>query len=119
MTITLYGIPNCDKVKAARRFLDSQQTPYAFVDLRQSAIDPALLALACQQLGVAAVLNKASTTYRQLPAAEQALAAANDSAIALMLAHPTLIKRPLLIAGQTIVTGFDPGRYQTLLAEMA
>ena len=119
MNITLFGIPNCDKVKAARRFLDERGQAYQFIDLRQQGIEPQLLARACSQLGLNKVLNKSSTTFRQLSAEQQQHASHAESALALLLAHPTLIKRPLLCAGDHLLCGFDAAAYHQLLAELA
>ncbi|MBP7546993.1 MAG: Spx/MgsR family RNA polymerase-binding regulatory protein [Corallincola sp.] len=119
MTITLYGIANCDKVRAARRFLDERSARYQFVDLRQQPAPDALLQLALQRLGSKAVINKSSTTFRQLPADEQRQADDPAQQLALLQRHPTLIKRPLLVAGDTLMTGFDADHYQRLLAEIA
>ena len=119
MSIILFGIANCDKVKAARRFLDERGQPYQFIDLRQQGIAPELLAHACTRLGTAKVLNKASTTFRQLSSEQQQQASSLEGALALMLAHPTLIKRPLLCAGDHLLCGFDAATYQHLLAELA
>ena len=119
MSITLFGIANCDKVKAARRFLDERGHPYQFVDLRQQGIDPQLLARACSQLGLGKVLNKSSTTFRQLSPEQQQQASSLEGALPLMLAHPTLIKRPLLSAGSHLLCGFDTTAYQHLLTELA
>lgn len=119
MTITLYGIANCDKVREARRFLDQQQTPHLFIDLRQQPAPQELLQRALLQLGSKAVINKSSTTFRQLSADEQRQADDPAQQLALLQRYPTLIKRPLLVAGDTLMTGFDADHYQRLLAEMA
>ncbi|MBP7548327.1 MAG: Spx/MgsR family RNA polymerase-binding regulatory protein [Corallincola sp.] len=119
MTITLYGIANCDKVRAARRFLDQQQAPHLFIDLRQQPAPQELLQRALLQLGSKAVINKSSTTFRQLSADEQRQADDPAQQLALLQRYPTLIKRPLLVAGDTLMTGFDADHYQRLLAEMA
>ena len=111
--ITLYGIPNCDTVKKARVWLDAQGVAYAFHDYKKAGVDPAILARAIAALGWEKVLNRAGTTFRKLPEDERAdLDAARATAI--MLAHPSAIKRPLLVTGDTIDAGFSAERYAAI-----
>lgn len=108
---TLYGIKNCDTVKKARRWLDGQGIDYAFHDLRADGLDAATVQAWLDQLGWEVVVNKRSTTWRQLDEATK-----NNlnggSACALLLDNPTLIKRPVLdIDGQYRI-GFKESDYQ-------
>ncbi|WP_251977028.1 ArsC family reductase [Salinicola avicenniae] len=113
MTITLYGIKTCDTCRKARRQLETQGTPYNYHDLREDGLDAALLDALLAATEWRALLNTRSTTWRQLDAtAKQDLDA--ERARALMLAHPTLIKRPLLAIDDTLIVGFDKTRYTAL-----
>ncbi|MCB2109329.1 MAG: ArsC family reductase [Rhodobacteraceae bacterium] len=109
-TITLYGIKNCDTVKKARAWLDAHKVAYAFHDYKTAGIDAARLQAWCKELGWEALLNRAGTTFRKLPDADkQDLTEAK--AIKLMLAQPSMIKRPVLDLGKTRVVGFKPEIY--------
>ena len=114
MTITLFGIPNCDTVRKARRFLDGLNLGYTFVDMKTTAIDPQLLAAASQALGFSKVLNRSSATFRALSADDQALAASETGALQLLQRYPTLIKRPLVVAGDRFLVGFDEAALRKL-----
>jgi arsenate reductase len=112
--VTIHGIRNCDTMRKARAWLDVRGVPYAFHDYKAAGIDRATLEGWVRRLGSEALLNRAGTTFRKLPDAEkQGLTEAR--AIALMLAQPSLIKRPVLTAGETILVGFDPARYAAAL----
>ena len=108
---TLYGIPNCDTMKKARTWLDGHGIAYAFHDYKKAGIDKATLEGWVKAAGWETVLNRAGTTFRALPDADKAgLDAAR--AVALMLAQPSMIKRPVLVAGGKMVVGFKPDQYQ-------
>ncbi len=113
--ITLYGIKSCDTCRKARKALAAQGTPYRYHDLRDDGLDDALLGHFLDQAGLAALLNTRSTTWRGLDASDQQ-AAKHDTARAreLMLAQPTLLKRPLLDDGQRLVVGFQRDDYAAL-----
>ncbi len=108
--IILYGLKNCDTCRKASAWLTAQQWPHRFHDLRAEGLDPALLAEWERQLGWETLLNRKSTAWRQLPEADKA-GLDRDRALILMQAHPTLIKRPILMAGTTVMAGFTPERY--------
>ncbi|KPF80404.1 ArsC family transcriptional regulator [Brevundimonas sp. AAP58] len=115
MTPTLYGIPNCDTVKKARTWLDQNGRAYVFHDYKKAGIDRATLEGWVQTHGWETVLNRAGTTFRALPEADRAdLTAAR--AIALMLAQPSMIKRPVLDLGDRTVVGFKPEIYAATFA---
>ena len=114
--VTLYGIRNCDTMKKAWSWLEAHEIPYAFHDYRVSGIDKTSLEAWCRELGWEKVLNKASTTFRALPEAEkQGLDA--GIAVALMLAQPTMIKRPVLDIGERRLLGFKPDAYAAAFAK--
>lgn len=116
--IILYGIKNCDTVRKARRWLDAQEIAHRFHDFRSEGLPTELLQGWVAQLGWEALLNRASTTFRQL-APQQKEQLDETSAIALMLEQPTLIKRPVLVrAGQARV-GFREADWQAWLQEQA
>lgn len=110
MTPTIYGIPNCDTMKKARTWLDAHGIAYGFHDYKKAGIDRATLTGWVDALGWEALLNRSGTTFRKLPDADKAdLGAAK--AIDLMLAQPSMIRRPVLVGGDWIETGFKPERY--------
>lgn len=104
--ITVYGIPNCDKVRAVRKQLERQGIAHRFHDVRTDGLTQAQVRAWLKALGPEALLNRRSATWRQLPAAERTdLTAAR--AARLVLAHPTLLQRPLLDIGGTLRIGYD------------
>jgi arsenate reductase len=110
MTITIYGIKNCDTMKKARSWLEARGVAYAFHDYKASGIDRATLARWVDEHGWETLLNRAGTTFRALPDADkQGLDA--GKAIALMLAQPSMIKRPVLDLGGKTLVGFKPEVY--------
>ena len=114
MTLTLYGIPNCDTVKKARVWLDQHGVSHAFHDYRKAGIDRPRLEAWVAEHGWETVLNRAGTTFRALPEADKAdLTAAK--AVGLMLAQPSMIKRPVLDLGDRTLVGFKPERYAAVL----
>ncbi len=110
-TVTIYGIPNCDTMKKARTWLDSHGVAYAFHDYKKAGIDKATLEGWVKKAGWEIVLNRAGTTFRALPEADKAGLDAGK-AVALMLAQPSMIKRPVLVAGDRMLVGFKPDQYQ-------
>ncbi len=114
MTAILYGIPACDTVRKARAWLDAQGVPYRFHDYKKQGVDAAMLSRAVDQLGWEKVLNRQGTTFRKLPEADRA-ALDEARALAIMQEHPSAIKRPLLVYGESIEAGFSADRYAQLL----
>lgn len=110
--IVVYGIKNCDSVKKARTWLEARHVAYCFHDYRVDGLEAALLQRFVDALGVDAVLNQRSTSWRQLDDAQKA-DLTPDKAVQLMLAVPTLIKRPILDNGQQLIVGFNPDQYPT------
>ncbi len=116
MSITLYGIKNCDTTKKARAWLDGQGVAYAFHDYKTDGIDRAPLVAWCKAVGWESLLNRNGTTFRKLPDVDrQDLDEAR--AIALMLAQPSMIKRPVLTrSAKPPLVGFKPDVYATEIA---
>ena len=114
MTPILYGIPNCDTVKKARVWLDQHDVAYAFHDYKKVGIDRPRLEAWVAEHGWEVVLNRAGTTFRALPDADKANLDAGR-AIDLMLAQPSMIKRPVLDLGDRTMVGFKPERYAAIL----
>ncbi len=115
MTLTLYGIPNCDTVKKARVWLDQHERAYHFHDYKKAGVDRASLEGWVAEHGWETVLNRAGTTFRALPDADkQSLDA--EKAVALMLAQPSMIKRPVLDLGDRTIVGFKPDVYSASLS---
>ena len=114
MSITIYGIKNCDTMKKARTWLESQGVAYDFHDYKATGIDRARLEGWVKELGWETVLNRAGTTFRALPdQSKQTLDAAK--AVDLMLEQPSMIKRPMLDLGDRRLAGFKPDLYQAAL----
>ena len=111
MSIKLYGIPNCDTVKKARIFLEGQGIAFDFHDYKKQGADAATLAHWCDALGWDSVLNRAGTTFRKLPDADKA-GLDQARAIALMVAQPSLIKRPIVEYPGGLLLGFKPDEWQ-------
>ena len=114
MSVTLYGIPNCDTVKKARDWLDARGVAYTFHDYKKAGADPERLAAWVAAAGWETVLNRAGTTFRKLPEADrQDLDAAK--AIALMAANPSSIKRPMAEHSGGLLVGFKPDEWAAAL----
>ena len=109
--ITLYGIPNCDTVKKARAWLDAHGLPYAFHDYKKAGVDEDRLRGWVRRLGWEKVLNRAGTTFGKLPDSEK-VALDAERAVAVMMAHPSAIKRPILETGDTLLAGVSPEAYE-------
>ena len=116
MAVILYGIRNCDTMKRARAWLEQHAVPYAFHDYKSAGVERATLEKWVAEVGWEKLLNRAGTTFRKLPpAAREPLDARR--AVALMLAHPSSIKRPVLTSGGPLLVGFDPAAYQARFAK--
>lgn len=108
-TIKMYGINNCDTVKKAQKFLQTQGIDFEFIDFRQTPIDTQTLQSFVDGVGWDKLINKRSTTYRQLNDSEK-----QNITLALTLKNPTLIKRPILVTKEGVSVGFDKDFYQRL-----
>ena len=110
MTITIYGIKNCDTMKKARAWLDEHGVAYDFYDYKAAGAPKDKLKQWSDKLGWEALLNRAGTTFRKLPDAEKE-GLNEKKAIALMLEQPSMIKRPVLEMGAKLLVGFKPETY--------
>lgn len=116
MNLTLYGIPNCDTIKKCRLWLDERHIAYHFHDYRKAGLTEPMLTTFIQQLGLEALINKRGTTYRALSQEQKSALESATTAQPLLLAHPALIKRPLLCYDGNYLLGFDKERYAALFA---
>ncbi|MBX3480738.1 MAG: ArsC family reductase [Caulobacter sp.] len=111
---TMYGIKNCDTVAKARRWMDEHGQAYDFHDYKTQGVTAECLKAWCDEVGWEVLLNKAGTTFRKLPEVDrQDLTQAR--AIALMVAQPSMIKRPVLEGAGPLLVGFKPERYEAAL----
>lgn len=111
MSVTIFGIKNCDTMKKARAWLDGHGVAYNFHDYKTAGIDKAHLTRWAKQAGWETLLNRAGTTFRKLPDADKD-GLTEAKAIALMLAQPSMIKRPVLETGGALLVGFRPEAYE-------
>jgi arsenate reductase len=108
---TIHGIKNCDTMKKARAWLDERGVDYSFHDYKTAGIERARLEGWCKKLGWETLLNRNGTTFRKLPDKDKAGLDAKK-AVALMLAQPSMIKRPVLeLGGGKLLVGFTPELY--------
>jgi arsenate reductase len=114
VSLTLYGIPNCDTVKKARTWLDTKARAYTFHDYKKAGVDPAKLAAWCQAAGWEKVLNRAGTTFKKLPDADKD-ELDQAKAIALMAANPSAIRRPVVEHPGGLLVGFRPDEWAAAL----
>ena len=115
MTVSMYGIKNCDTIKKARKWLEAHGVEYEFHVYKTEGVDPGKLDTWCDELGFEALVNKRGTTYRKLG---DDIKANLDEATAkkVMLENPSIIKRPLLDTGSERLVGFDAERYAQLFS---
>jgi arsenate reductase len=111
MTVTIYGIKNCDTMKKARAWLDKADIAYSFHDYKTAGIDKDRLERWSKAVGWETLLNRAGTTFRKLPDKDKDALTATK-AIKLMLAQPSMIKRPVLETGRALLVGFKPEDYK-------
>ncbi|HEY7231693.1 MAG TPA: ArsC family reductase [Pseudolabrys sp.] len=115
MSVTIYGIRNCDTMKKARAWLDKHGVDYDFHDYKTAGVDRAQLERWAKKVGWETLLNRAGTTFRKLPEKDKNGVTATK-AIALMLEQPSMIKRPVLAAGGgKLLVGFKPEEYAAAL----
>lgn len=113
MTITMFGIPNCDTIKKAKKWLKAEDIAYEFHDYRKQGVDEALVTEFCDALGWEIVLNKRGTTFRQLTQ-EQKDSLNEENAIKLLVENPAMIKRPILKVNDQLHIGFKADQYTTI-----
>ena len=109
--VTIYGIKNCDTMKKARAWLDQRGVTYVFHDYKAAGIERGRLEGWSREVGWETLLNRAGTTFRALPASDKD-ALTEKKAIALMMAQPSMIKRPVLDVGGRLLVGFKPEQYE-------
>lgn len=115
--IKLYGIKNCDSVKKARAWLEQHQLAYTFHDFRTDGLAAATLRQWALAIGWEALLNRRSKSWKELPVGERE-AVDETSALRLMLANPTLIKRPVVVYGTRIQAGFGEEEFNVLFGHL-
>jgi arsenate reductase len=115
VSITIYGIKNCDTMKAARAWLDKHGVDYAFHDYMTAGIERERLQRWCDEVGWEVLLNRTGTTFRKRPDKDKEGLTAGK-AIRLMLAQPSMIKRPVLDVGPRLLVGFNPDEYVAAVA---
>ena len=108
--VTIYGIKNCDTMKKARAWLDGRGVAYSFHDYKSAGVDRGTLERWARATGWETLLNRAGTTFRKLPDKDKE-GLTEKKAIALMLAQPSMIKRPVLDVGGKFLVGFQPEQY--------
>nr|WP_122039984.1 ArsC family reductase [Asaia bogorensis] len=113
--VTIYGITTCDTVRKARRWLDAEGVAYRYHDLRKDGLSAEELASWVGAVGWEKLLNKSGMTFRKLPEADKQIST-EALAMALMLAHPTVIKRPVLVRDGAVTLGFKLELYAAVFA---
>lgn len=114
--LMVYGIKNCDSVKKTKRWLEQAAIPYTFHDFRADGISATLVSYWCAQVDENTLLNRRSTTWKQLSDAEKSMVD-NGQLVDLLVSHPTLIKRPVIATQGHVMVGFEPNALTTLLSE--
>jgi arsenate reductase (glutaredoxin) len=115
-SVKIYGIKACDTMKKARSWLDAHRISYVFHDYKAQGVERRLVEAWVRVVSWEALLNRAGTTFRKLPDADKA-GLDEGKAIALMLAQPSMIKRPMLDAGGALIVGFTPEKYAATFQE--
>ncbi len=115
--LTLYGIGSCDTCQKARKWLTAQSYDFHFHDLRNDGLDIEMLERWANRIHWEKLLNTRSLTWRKLPQVDRA-DMSQDTALASMLEHPTLVKRPVLECNEFIAIGFSPGNYQAIFMQL-
>ena len=114
-TITVYGIPNCDSVKKARVWLTDHGVDYVFHDFKKQGVPPEAVDLWLKYESWDVLVNRKGTTWRKLDPALQSSVVDNASAQALMLEHASVVKRPVVVKGQTVIVGVNPETWASVL----
>jgi arsenate reductase len=109
-SVTIYGIKNCDTMKKARTWLDDHGVAYGFHDYKAEGITTGVLEGWADKVGWEILLNRAGTTFRKLPEKDRE-GITQKKAIALMVAQPSMIKRPVLDLDGKLLVGFKPEQY--------
>ena len=109
--LTLYGIPNCDITKKAMGWLKKKELDFSFHDYKKEGISEQKLSAWCNKLGWETIFNKRSTTWRELPSAEQKKVVNQSAAIKLMMENNSIIKRPVIEVDEKLLVGFSEEEY--------
>jgi arsenate reductase len=126
-SITLFGIPNCDTVKKARTWLEQESIPFTFHNFKKDGLKQAQVEVWLQKIDLESLINRKGTSWRALTEAQKLQADEREKAIALVLANPSLIKRPVLQIDQDtsgsnklahVGVGFNDQQYQTIFKEI-
>ena len=113
-SVTIYGIKNCDTMKKARAWLDARGVAYDFHDYKTAGVERERLERWAGEVGWETLLNRAGTTFRKLPETDKD-GLTERKALGLMLAQPSMIKRPVLDVGGRLLVGFAPDQYEKAL----
>jgi Spx/MgsR family transcriptional regulator len=109
MSLTVYGIKNCDTMKKTFSFLEEKRTAYVFFDYKKQAPDTLFLREVIAKSSLAAVVNTQGTTYKKMGDAEKVALKEQESALPILVAHPSMIKRPIILYPDGSITlGFQP-----------
>ena len=114
-TLTVYGIPNCDSVKKARVWFEAQGIDYVFHDFKKQGVPPEAVDLWLKQVSWEVLVNRKGTTWRKLDPALQDSVVDDASARALILAHTSVVKRPVVVKGQTVIVGVNPDAWASVV----
>ncbi|WP_343025449.1 ArsC family reductase [Massilia sp. MP_M2] len=117
MTTTLYGIPNCDTVKKARTWLQDHGIDFAFHDFKKQGLTPELVQAWLHDLDWTILVNRKGTTWRNLPDERKVSIVDADSAMALMLENPSVIKRPVVQGAGLVTVGFSAAAFEAKFEE--
>lgn len=115
MKLQLYGIPNCDTIKKARKWLDANSIDYEFHDYKKEGADAEKVGAWVADKGVETVLNKRGTTYRKLSEEEKSDAEDSHKAVALLVQHTSMIKRPVAEHANGLLVGFKESEWSAVL----
>lgn len=115
MQLKIYGIPNCDVTKKALNWLDQQKIEYEFNDYKLQPPAHALLLDWCSRVNWTVLLNKKSTTWRELDSKIQSVTVSEPAAIRLMMNSPSIIKRPVVDTDTALLVGFDAAKWAAAL----
>lgn len=114
MSLTMYGINNCDTIKKAKKYMDAQEVAYEFYDYKKQAVPAQLLKQWIEQFGWEIILNKRGTTFRKLEK-EDKENIDDEKALALLLEHSSMIKRPIFSNGEKTLVGFQYSAFNAFI----
>jgi arsenate reductase (glutaredoxin) len=117
MAITVYGIANCDQIKKTLAWFAREGVPVEFHDYKKAGVDARLLAEWFARADWSSFVNRAGTTWRRLPDAIKANVTSAAAAIPVLVANPSAIKRPVVVAGKRLTVGYDPATFAQLATE--